>query len=498
MSFNYEGTGRACQCSPMALIGGRPPLHPQPRRGDNGLTGPAGPRRLPRTCRRCRNTMASLLIRNATVVTLGGRNRILPNHSVLIEGDCISTVAPAGELSGTFADDEIDGEGKLVMPGFINAHTHFYSAFARGLSKVKASCNFVEVLENLWWRIDRLLTPEDCYYSALVSCIDAVRHGTTTLIDHHASQGHVRGTLAEIERAVRETGLRACLCFELTDRDGPETAAEGLAENIEFIGQKRREDSSQIRALFGLHAAFTLTDETLQRAVEEAAALDVGFHIHTAEDLADQEHSLKEHGIRVVERLHRMGVLGRRTICAHCLHVDDGERDLLRHTDTMAVHLAQSNLNNAVGIADVIALVEKGVLVGIGTDSMTNDMIEETRVALWGQKINRRNPSVGFMEILNALVVNNAKIVGRIWGDGIGEIRPGYKADVVLIDYPSPTPFDEGSFLGHLGYGLGHCNVSTTIAAGKVLMRDYALVGIDEVQIAARATELSRALWARF
>lgn len=442
--------------------------------------------------------MATLLIENGTLATLGENNRVLNNHSLLIEDDKITRIAPASELTGTQADKVIDAKGQLVLPGFINAHTHFYSAFARGLGKVPPSKNFVEVLENLWWRLDRLLTPEDTYYSALVSCVDAVKHGTTTLIDHHASEGHVRGTLDLIEKAVKETGVRGSLCFELTDRDGQQVSDDGLAENVEFIRKNRKENSSQIKALFGLHAAFTIHDKTLERAVKEAKALGVGFHIHTAEDQADQDHSLEKHGMRVVERLHKFGVLGPQTICAHCIHVDDHELDLLAETDTIGVHLPQSNMNNAVGVADVVKIVEKGILYGLGTDSMTNNMLEEGRVALWAQHLSKNNPSVGFMEVWNALLVNNQKIIARYWDDGIGELKEGYKADVVLMDYEPPTPFDEGSFIGHMCFGVAHSSVRTTIANGKVLMEDHKLIDIDEERIAARAKELSAALWERF
>ena len=442
--------------------------------------------------------MASILIKNGIIATLGEQNQVLHNTSLLIRDGRIETIAPAAELATCAADEVIDASGQLVMPGFINAHTHFYSAFARGLGKYPPSRNFVEVLENLWWRLDRQLTVEDCYMSALVSCLDAVKHGTTTLIDHHASETHVRGTLVEIERAVLESGLRASLCFELTDREGPETAAAGIEENVEFIRRTQSAPSHRIKALFGLHASFTLDDDTLERAVDAGRSLNTGFHIHTAEDQADQDHCLQHHGIRVVERLNKMGVLGPQSICAHCLHVDEREIELLKETDTIVVHLAQSNLNNAVGIADVIKLTEAGILVGIGTDSMSNDMIEEARVALWCQKIKRRNPSVGFLEILNALAVNNARIAARFWGAQVGELKKGFRADVILLDYASPTPLDEQSFLGHLGYGIGHSSVRTTIADGKVLMRDHQLLGIDEERVAARARELSTALWERF
>ncbi len=442
--------------------------------------------------------MSTLLIKNGTLATLGENNRILTDHSLLVENGVIKKIAPTADMPDQTADEVIDASGQLVLPGFINAHTHFYSAFARGLGKVPPSNNFVEVLENLWWRLDRLLTPEDSYYSALVSCVDAVKHGTTTLIDHHASEGHVRGTLELIEKAVLETGLRGSLCFELTDRDGPQVAADGHTENVEFIKAKQAENSPRIKALFGLHAAFTINDDTLTKAVKAARELGVGFHIHTAEDQADQDHSLKHHGMRVVERLHKFGVLGPQTICAHCIHVDEAEMNLLAETDTIGMHLAQSNLNNAVGVADVVKLIEKGILYGMGSDSMTNNMLEEARVALWAQHISKSNPSVGFMQVWNALLVNNRKIISRYWDESIGKLEEGSLADIVLMDYTPPTPFNEDSFVGHMCFGVAHSSVRTTIAGGKILMRDHQLVGIDEERIAARARELSQALWDRF
>ena len=440
----------------------------------------------------------TILIKNGTVVTLGERNTILAQHSLLLRDDRIERIAPTSELADVEADTEIDASGQLVLPGFINTHTHFYSALSRGLGKVPPSKNFVEVLQNLWWRLDRQLTPEDCYYSALVSCIDAIKHGTTTLIDHHASEGTVRGTLWEIEKAVLETGVRASLCFELTDREGPQIAEDGIAENVAFIEEKQRENSSRIKALFGLHAAFTINDDTLAQAVQKGAELGAGFHIHTAEDQADQDHSMKKHGMRVVERLHKFGVLGPRTICAHCIHVDENERNLLAETDTIGVHLPQSNMNNAVGVADLVGLVSEGILYGLGTDSMTNNMLEELRVALWAQHLSKNNPSVGFTEVVDSLLVNNQKIISRYWNDGFGELKEGYKADVVLMDYAPPTPFNEDTFYGHIVYGIAHSSARTTIANGRILMRDHQLVDVDEERIAARAAELAQALWDRF
>jgi cytosine/adenosine deaminase-related metal-dependent hydrolase len=478
----------------------------------------------------------SLLIENGTVLTGGKKPAVLPNHSVLIEDGYITKVAPRNRIKASSAR-RVDASRKVVAPGFINAHTHFYSTFARGLTKTRPAGNFVEVLKNLWWRLDSALTTEDCYYSALVALLDAVRHGTTTLIDHHASPNAVRGSLPAIAKAVRQTGLRACLCYELSDRDGAAISREGLEENVSFIRDCQRAEvrdakckaephaaevqrsrlkvpspgftrrsrprfpfppPSHLSALFGLHAAFTLKNATLAKAAALGHELGAGFHIHVAEAQSDQQHSQRKHGLPVVERLHKFGILGPQSIAAHCVHVNGREMDLLAETQTAVVHNPQSNLNNAVGIADVISLTRRNVLVGLGTDAMTTHMLEELRVALWAQHLRAQNPSVGFGEVVTALFFNNPRIAARAFNLPLGELREGCVADVVLMDYDPPTPLDGTNSFGHMVFGLSQAAVDTTIVGGRVLMQNKRLtLNLDEPRINARARELAARLWKR-
>ena len=443
--------------------------------------------------------MAALLISDGTVVTLGESNRVLHGHDVLVEDGRIRRIAPRGQAAPAGAR-VVDARGKLVMPGFINAHMHFYSTFARGLGKAAPSKDFGEVLEHLWWRLDKALTLEGVYLSALVALIDAVRHGTTTLVDHHASPHAVRGSLDAIARAVGESGLRSCLCYELSDRDGAAIAEEGLEENAEFIRRCRAGGEPHLAALFGLHASFTLSDGTIEKAVRLARELDAGFHVHLAEAASDQEHCLAEHGCRVVERFHRAGVLGPKTITAHGVHLDAREVELLAGSGAAVAHNPQSNMNNAVGVADVPGMLAAGVLVGLGTDAMTVDMREELRAALWVRHLAARDPSAGFMETTSLLVHGNRRIADRIWpGLGLGELREGGAADMVLLDYDPPTPLDEGTFLGHLVFGLASAAVDTTIVGGRVLMEGKRLLlDLDEAELAARSRSHAEALWQRF
>jgi len=439
----------------------------------------------------------SLLIENGTVLTLGKTSRVLRGHSVLIENGLVAKVAPRKAIKN-FRGKRIDATGKVVLPGFINAHTHFYSSFARGLTRAKPSKNFNEVLKHLWWRLDSALTTEDCYYSALIALLGSIRHGTTTLIDHHASPRAAAGSLGAIERAVRETGLRACLCYELSDRDGARITKEGLAENAWFIQRCQQQNDSHVKALFGLHASFTLSDATMEKAAALGQELHTGFHIHVAEAQSDQDWALRHDGRRVVERLKQFEVLGPRSIAAHCIHVNRREMELLAETRTAVVHNPQSNLNNAVGIANVVELVKRGVLVGLGTDAMTTNMLEELRVALWGQHLRAQNPSVGFGEVTSALFANNPPIAGRIFGLRFGEICEGAAGDIAIFDYDPPTPLESENVFGHLVFGISQTEADTTIVGGRVLMANRKLaLNLDEGRVNARARELAKNLWKR-
>ncbi|HXQ82128.1 MAG TPA: putative aminohydrolase SsnA [Opitutaceae bacterium] len=438
-----------------------------------------------------------LLIENGTLLSTGGTASVRRNHSVLIEDGIITRVAPR-ERIGRFSGRRIDAAGKVVVPGLINCHTHFYSTFARGMTAVRPSRDFLAVLRNLWWRLDSALTTEDCYYSAMVALIDSIRHGATALVDHHASPGAVGGSLDAIACAVRETGLRACLCYEVSDRDGVRAASKGIAENVRFIRRCQAHDGAHLRALFGLHASFTLSDGTLAEAAGLGHDLQTGFHIHVAEAQADQRAARRASRVGVVGRLRRFGILGKRSIAAHCVHVSRREMDALAETGTAVAHNPQSNLNNAVGIADVIEMARRGVVVGLGTDAMTADLLEELRAALWAQRLASGNPSAGFDEAAGALFVGNAEIAGRIFGMRFGEIRRGCAGDLAIFDYDPPTPLVGANALGHVVFGLSQAHVDTTVVGGRVLMeRGRLKLDVDEERVNARARELARNLWQR-
>ncbi|MBM4321036.1 MAG: putative aminohydrolase SsnA, partial [Deltaproteobacteria bacterium] len=388
----------------------------------------------------------SWLIVHGRVITLGQSRRILDDGALLIQGDRIAEVGPSAELMAKHPGlPTLDAAGKAVMPGLINAHHHLYSTFACGIS-CEPAANFVEILQKLWWRLDRALSMEDVRYSASIPVIRCIRSGCTTFIDHHASPGALRGSLSTIAEATTKAGLRAAMAYEVTDRNGLDEAAAGIAENAEFIAGLRRQQDPLLAGLFGLHASMTLSPATLDAAARAAADLDTGFHVHVAEDRADQQDSLERYGLRVVQRFRQHGLLGPKTLAVHCIHVDAAEREILAATDTTVVHNPQSNMNNAVGWADALGMLAQGLRVGLGTDGMTSSMFDEVRVANLIHRHVQGDPRVAFVEVIDMLTRNNAEIASRTFGLPLGALEPGGMADIILLDYRPFTPFSAGNY----------------------------------------------------
>ncbi len=450
--------------------------------------------------------MAWLII-HGTVCTMEDPPRVIEDGAIAIEEDRIVMVGTTAEVRAHYPDAEaLDARGQLVLPGSICAHTHFYGAFARGMPlHDDPPSNFPHILRRLWWRLDRALDEKAVRLSALVCLIDAIRHGTTTLIDHHASPSCIDGSLDIIAEAVGEAGLRACLCYEVTDRNGPEGARAGIQENVRFLRRVREWRATGdargafLAASFGLHAAFTVGPETMERAVAEAQALGVGFHIHVAEDAADEGHSLTVYGVRTVERLAREGVLGPQTLCAHCVHVDAVEIDLLARTQSKVSHQPRSNMNNAVGVAPVEAMRRAGVTVGLGNDGFSNNMFAEMKTAYLVHKVHARDPrAMGAEEVLAMAYRENARIASLFWPHPLGVLAPGAYADIILMNYRPYTPLTGENLPWHLIFGVDGSHVTTTICGGRILMKDRQLLTLDEERIAAEARAYAPVIWERF
>lgn len=457
-----------------------------------------------------------MLIVNATLVTWEKPNRIQPGYGLYIDDGLITEIGPQAEVVARHpGEDRQDARGQLVMPGNICAHTHFYGAYARGLAIPGAAPkDFPEILEKLWWPLDRALTIEDVRASAEVMLVDAIRHGTTTLIDHHASPNAIEGSLEVIAGAVEQAGVRGVLCYEVTDRNGAEGARLGIQENVRFIkshavtsrektivrgGGGTSTRPRLLAATFGLHASLTLSDETLERCRAEAPD-DIGFHIHVAEHEVDQYDSQAKSGQRVVDRLLRHRILGSTSIVAHAVHVDAREVALLEETGTWVTHQPRSNMNNGVGVAEVESLLRAGIPVCIGTDGFSHTMWQEWKTAYLLHKAWHRDPRrMNGMDVIQMGVYNNAAMASMFFPEApLGMIVPGAHADLIFVDYHPYTPLTAENLPWHMIFGFHESMVTTTIVAGRVLMRERQLLTLDEEAITARALERAPGVWERY
>ena len=440
-----------------------------------------------------------MLIHNATLVTWGEQTRVLPGHALLIRDGKIETLGPEGALLKRYPQmKRLDARGQLLLPGNICAHTHFYGAFARGMAiPGPAPADFPQILRRLWWPLDRALDADGIRLSALVSLVDAIRHGTTTLIDHHASGACIEGSLDLIAGAVEQAGLRAVLCYEVTDRGGPEAAAAGIAENLRFL--EAAAGRELLAGSFGLHASMTLGDATLRRCAEALPA-GVGVHVHVAEHEADQRDSLRRSGRRVVPRLDSFGLWRPGSIAAHCVHSDAAERELLHRRGVWISHQPRSNMNNGVGAAPLDDMLAADIPVCLGNDGFSNNMWAEWKAAYLLHKVAGRDPRRAPGDAIARMGTrNNAGLASHYFpGRRLGEIAPGAAADLIMVDYDPCTPLNADNLPWHILFGFEASMVTTTMVNGRMLMQDRRLLTLDEAAIAAAARELAPALWRRY
>ena len=437
-----------------------------------------------------------LLVGNGRVFTLDQDHPYLKDGAVVIDGEVIREVGPFEDMKKKYPDAEfVDAHGQLIMPGFINAHTHIYSGLARGLAiDGNNPTNFFEVLDGMWWNIDRHLTLDGTKACAYATILDCIRDGVTTIFDHHASFLEIPGSLFAIKDVAKELGIRSCLCYEVSERDGEEKCLQAIQENADFITWAEKEDDDMIKAMFGGHALFTISDKTFEKMVE-ANNGRTGFHIHVSEGMNDVWDSLQNYGCRPVERLLNNNILGPKTMLGHCIHLNGSEMDIIKETGTMAVNNPESNMGNAVGCAPVLQMMAKGITVGMGTDAYTHDMLESLKVFLIIQRHNAAMPNVAWGEDVTMLFENNRKIAAKYFKKPLGILKEGAAADVIVMDYKPFTPFSDENIDGHMIFGMMGKNCRTTIINGKVLYKDREFVDIDEEAINAWTLEQSKKLW---
>jgi putative selenium metabolism protein SsnA len=425
-----------------------------------------------------------MLLEHGNVATLDPP-RVEP-ASLRIEGGVIAACGPA--LAAAPGEEVVELAGALVLPGFVNAHTHLYSALARGMpAPALPPRSFLEVLERVWWRLDRALDEASVHLSGLVGAIEAARSGTTVLFDHHSSPSCIAGSLASLQRAVEEVGLRSVLCYETTDRNGCAGRDEGIAENRRHL---HAGPSPSTRGLVGAHASFTLSDESLDLLAGSVRDASSSLHVHVAEDRADVEDSQRRCGRGVVGRLRDHGLVGARTLLVHGVHLSEAELGQAQDAGAWLVHCPRSNQTNAVGHALTAAFRR----AALGTDGLDQDMLAEARAAFLGMRAaGRGDATVAALDMLSG----GQRLAAELFGLAFGRLEPGAPADLVVLDYRPPTPLTAENLAGHLLFGLDRSHVRSTLVAGRFVLRDRRLTGVDEAAVAARARAAAADLWRR-
>jgi putative selenium metabolism protein SsnA len=438
-----------------------------------------------------------MIIGNGPVITNDPANPFLPDGAVVVHGDSIVAVGPAAEIRAAHPGEEmVDVGGRVIMAGLINAHTHAYSAYARGMAVHQPTRDFTEILENLWWRLDKLLTLDDVELNAGTTFIECIRNGVTTVFDHHSSPNAVSGSLQTMADVAGRIGIRSSLCYETSDRDGASVLAAAIEENTLFMKQVNTDEQDMVKGLFGLHAAFTLSEESLDATCAAKEGIAGGFHVHVAEAASDEADSQAKYGKRIVQRFDDHGMLGPETIAAHCVHANPDELELLKYRDTTVVHNPHSNMGNAVGVASVVDMLNRGLRVGLGTDAYTADILASAQVAKVLASDHLADPTVGFGQALQMAFVNNPQICAKFFRKDLGVLKAGAYADLITLAYHPFTPLNAESAGGHILFGMSGSQVNDTMVNGAWVMRGREILTVDEAAIFARSTERAPRIWA--
>jgi putative selenium metabolism protein SsnA len=439
------------------------------------------------------------IIKDALVVEDPVEGIYTNDLAVLIEGDLVDQVGPLEQLSLNSPDAiQIDGSGMMLLPGLIDAHTHLYAALTLGMPYSKeAPRNFPQILKRVWWPFDKALREDDLQVSAQIGSIASLRSGITTMIDHHSSPSVVSNSLSRIAAGIESIGLRACLAYEVSDRDGKDIFEGQIKENIRFAEEVSQRKNKMMASLFGMHAVFSLSDDSLRLCADEANNLGLGCHMHMVEHLTEKEKFASNHDVSITEFLAELEILGPKTLVAHTVHIDETDILILKDTGTFNVHNPQSNMGNGVGIAPVKTMLELGQPVGLGSDGFYDLSIQLTLARLL-QTLNTQDPS-GFSEVssLKLAYENNAKYAERLYDIPFGKVKKGFAADLILVSYSPSTPIENWNIHSHILAALNCGKVNTSLIGGKIVMEDNVILGVDEAEIRLAGHHQANRLWAR-
>ena len=385
----------------------------------------------------------------------------------------------------------IDGKGQLLLPNFVCNHSHIYSIFARGLSLPFDPKNFLEILEQMWWKIDSKIDNETTFYSGICAGKEFIENGVTTIIDHHASGTDIQKSLTMLKKSLVDTlGLRAILCFETSDRY---PVQDCIKENISFLKRYRND---YVAGLFGMHAGMTLSDKTLSMVSKKLDGQPI--HIHVAESQMDEDDSMEKHGMTILERLEKFNLVNENSLIVHGVTISDKELDIVKKHNAYMVVNTTSNMNNAVGLPNVNSYLNRGIKVLVGNDGLSSNMANEYMNVLYTSHLFDQKPTaMGLDKVLN-MINDSYEYVEKILGIKLGKIAPNYEADFMLLPYQPFTKMDETNAFGHLFYGIYPAlKPNDVYASGKCLLKNRKIVSKKVDKLFEDGLKVSASLWER-
>ncbi len=423
-------------------------------------------------------TDSTILIKNAIILNPGENDCLKTTSSVLIKDDLIAEI---GDNITEKADKVIDGEGKILMPGLINTHTHLSMTLFRGLAD---DLSLDTWLNDYIWPVEAHLNGYYCYIGALLGAVELIKSGTTTFSDMYFY-------MEDVARAVDESGLRAVLSYGMIDFADEEKRRAEIAANVDLFKNCNNAAEGRIKVFFGPHAPYTASKELLDEVRDLASKFNTGIHIHVAETQKEVEDILEQTGKRPFEYLDDIGFLGPNVVAAHAVWLSEEEIDIIMDREVKISHNPCSNMKLASGISPVANMLSHDICVSIGTDGASSnnnlDLIEEMKTASLLQKVATLDPKVLTSEETVAMAtINGARTLGL--ENEIGSIEVGKKADLILIDTDEAnmTP-DSSCISSNVVYAAKGSNVDTTICNGKILMENRKLTTLDEEEIYKKA-----------
>lgn len=385
------------------------------------------------------------------------------------------------------ADEVYDCNNQILMPGLVNCHSHIYSTFARGWITEFNPKTFVDLLEQMWWKLDRVLEEKGIYYSGLVSGVEFIKNGVTTVVDHHASGEMIKGSLELLKKVLCDClGIRGIFCFETSERFPID---ECIEENIRFS----KSNSTMSKGLFGMHACLTLSDDSLKKIADRSQGVPI--HIHVGESDEDNIESLKKYGKTPVERLEEYGLLRENSILSHCIYLSEKDMDILKKHKVYVALNPTSNFNNAVGLADVLELEKRNIKCILGNDGLGFNLTRDMVNLLFGMHLKYNSPTAYSLENIRKVIENNYEYASKILNCKLGKIEAGYEADFITLEYNPPTPMTEDNLFGHFFYGmLDNFKPKNVWCNGKIKLKDYKVLENEE-KIYKEARKIAQEIW---